>query len=199
MTRRRTGGRTLREEDRLVWDKVARTVRPIADRGRALIMGFEDAEPAASNAPLRPDPPKKAGAPAALGSDPRHARSQTGTPADRGAERRFRRGHVEIDARFDLHGLTERKARARLLRFLEHRAADGDRTVLVITGKGVAPGALEARRHEPWDADARALPGVLRRRFSDWMAEPDFAALVGGYAPAHRRHGGAGAYYIVLR
>ena len=75
----------------------------------------------------------------------------------------------------------------------------GARTVLVITGKGASARALEDRRFEPWDPEGRRLPGVLKRAFPRWMGEGDFAAIVSGYAPAHARHGGSGAYYVMLR
>jgi DNA-nicking Smr family endonuclease len=43
------------------------------------------------------------------------------------------------------------------------------------------------------------LPGVLRRSLPLWLAEPEFSVLVSGYASAHARHGGSGAFYVMLR
>jgi DNA-nicking Smr family endonuclease len=40
---------------------------------------------------------------------------------------------------------------------------------------------------------------VLRRRLPEWLAEPALAALSAGYAPAHARHGGEGAWYVFLK
>ena len=57
----------------------------------------------------------------------------------------------------------------------------GLRCVLVITGKG------------------RLGTGVLRARFLDWLAGPDLRDLVSGYSAAHIRHGGDGAFYVMLR
>ena len=98
-----------------------------------------------------------------------------------------------------MHGLTQGNARHALLGHMIRAWNRGDRTVLVITGKGVNPHILDQRRYEPWDPGARDLPGVLRRALPRWLAEPDFAALVSGYASAHVRHGGAGAWYVFLK
>ncbi|MCC5996729.1 MAG: Smr/MutS family protein, partial [Oceanicaulis sp.] len=113
--------------------------------------------------------------------------------------RRLRRGRVELEARLDLHGLTAAAARAQLLGFLTRAHARGLHTVLVITGKGAGARALDESRFEPWSPDARPLAGVLRRAFTGWMREPDFAPLCAGYSAAHARHGGDGAFYVIIR
>lgn len=102
-------------------------------------------------------------------------------PADRSGERRVRRGRLEIGGALDLHGYSQDRARSRLLRFLDVARCRGDGAVLAITGVG------------------RTGEGVLKRRLPDWLSEPEFRRLVSGFAPAHRKHGGAGAFYIFLR
>ncbi len=102
-------------------------------------------------------------------------------PANRGAERKVRRGQLEIDAKLDLHGHTQDRAQAALERFVRAAHARGDRTVIVITGVG------------------RGGEGIIKRRFTDWIAEPRLRALIAGYAPAHRVHGGGGAFYVFLK
>jgi DNA-nicking Smr family endonuclease len=67
------------------------------------------------------------------------------------------------------------------LRFLQRAHARGDRLVIVVTGVG------------------RGGEGVLKRRLPDWLAEAGARSLVSGFAPAHRTHGGAGAFYVFLR
>ncbi|MCW5724338.1 MAG: Smr/MutS family protein [Maricaulaceae bacterium] len=113
-------------------------------------------------------------------------------PADRSAERKLRRGNIEIEARADLHGLTQDQARAALGRFLHSAKARGLRSVLVITGKGGRPAD---RARDVFESE----PGILRRRLPQWLAEPDLRAIVSGYSPAHRRHGGEGAFYVLLK
>jgi DNA-nicking Smr family endonuclease len=102
-------------------------------------------------------------------------------PENRAVHKKVRRGQIEAQASIDLHGKRYDEARAYLLRRLEDCAADRIRTVLVITGRGA--------RDE----------GVLRTGLPNWISEAPFRALVSGYAPAHTRHGGKGAWYVFLR
>ena len=102
-------------------------------------------------------------------------------PQDRGNEKRVRRGKLEIGGKLDLHGHTQESGRAALARFLRAAQARGERTVIVITGMG------------------RGGEGVLKKRLPEWLAERDVRAFVSGFAPAHRSHGGAGAFYVVLK
>jgi DNA-nicking Smr family endonuclease len=112
--------------------------------------------------------------------------------------KRIGRGHIEIDARLDLHGDYQDEAHRRLRAFLTQCFHEGRRTVLVITGKG---------RDVENDAAADAFnlgyerreKGVLRRNVPRWLAEPDLRAIVVSYTTAHVRHGGEGALYVQLR
>ncbi|MEO1039030.1 MAG: Smr/MutS family protein [Pseudomonadota bacterium] len=200
MKRRNPDGRSLRPDEAEVWNRVARTVRRLEPSAKTakpappLFEPFDDPQPLKASAA-----PRAMSAPAKLGATASPESVRMRPAVDRSGEKKIRRGHVEVESRIDLHGLTQAKARQVLLRFLLRRHHDGERTVLVITGKGVAPHAVQARRYESWDPDARALPGVLRRSFTEWMTQPDFTELASGYAPAHRRHGGAGAFYVMLR
>jgi DNA-nicking Smr family endonuclease len=93
------------------------------------------------------------------------------------AEAHLRRGRLEPEARIDLHGFTQDSAYRALLNFLVRAQADGAKLVLVITGKG----------------------GVLRAQLPLWLGQPDLRPLVAGMKEAHARHGGGGAYYVLLR
>jgi hypothetical protein len=107
--------------------------------------------------------------PAFGGGDPR---------LDRAAARR----RLPIERRLDLHGLTQAEAHVRLVRFLTGAARQGVRTALIVTGKGRPPGG-----------------GVIRRRFLDWIEQPPLRALIARAAPAARRDGGEGAFYVFLK
>ncbi len=191
--------RGLSPEERALWRQVAKTVRPIEP---SRLKAVEEPKP-----PEASDPPRPARAALKSGAsglpaewfDGAPARKKPPVPVDRGTERRIQRGRVEVEARIDLHGLTQARARADLLAFLTRCRGRGFKTVLVITGKGAAKRALDERRFQPWRPDEPSLPGVIRRCLPRWLAEPDFAAVVSGYAGAHRRHGGEGAFYVVLR
>jgi DNA-nicking Smr family endonuclease len=191
---RRSPSRPLSPEERDLWRRVAKAVNPL-DAARA--KRLDDIAPPA------PDPrPKPADSSLKTGPTNRVARREPDrvkTPADRSTEKKVRRGHVEVEARIDLHGLTSARARRDLLGFLQRAQGNGLRKVLVITGKGAGGRALDQRRFEPWAPDAAPLPGVLRRSFTQWMTDPAFAPLVSGYAEAHRRHGGSGAFYVMIR
>lgn len=103
------------------------------------------------------------------------------SPQNRQNERLVRRGKQAISASFDLHGHTRESAFQVLPGFLAREQARGSRCVIVITGKG--------KRGE----------GVLRSAFLAWLDLPEARALVSGYAPAHIKHGGGGAWYVFLR
>ena len=90
-------------------------------------------------------------------------------------------GFVFRGARVDLHGFDQDGARARLERFLRQAWADGERAVLIITGKGTLG------------------EGVLRRYTPEWLAAPALREIVAGVSEAHRKHGGAGALYVALK
>jgi DNA-nicking Smr family endonuclease len=96
------------------------------------------------------------------------------------------RGRSEIDARLDLHGMTQLHAHHALLSFLQHAHHDGLTFVLVITGKGTMSGGEFER-------------GVLRRQVPHWLSLPEFRALVTGFEEAHIGHGGSGALYVRIR
>lgn len=176
-------GRRLKPDERQIWRQVIKTVTPLHPSREDLEAELM-AETAGQTIARTGQPDRKpAPQPAAAKAKP--------PPADRSAERRLRRGRVEIDARIDLHGMTQEAARTALGHFLHAARSRGFRAVLVITGKGKAG----ARERGPGDAP----PGVIRRRFPEWLAEPELRHLVSGYATAHRRHGGDGAFYVMIR
>ena len=169
--------RPLRPEERELWNRVARSVRPLAER---TIL-----ESPAGQA--KPVPTKRTkSSPAELSERrqsplPSFARSSAPAGIDQKTVKRIRKGRTAIDARFDLHGLTRDDAYDRLLSFLALSRAMGRRTVLVITGKGYSGG------------------GVLRREVPLWLANPEFRMHVSGMEEAALHHGGEGALYIRLR
>jgi DNA-nicking Smr family endonuclease len=93
------------------------------------------------------------------------------------ADAHLRRGRLEPEARLDLHGMTQSAAYRTLLRFLIDAHAREKSLVLVITGKG----------------------GVLRGQLPLWLGQADLRGLVAGLREAHVRHGGAGAFYVLMR
>jgi DNA-nicking Smr family endonuclease len=180
--------RDLRAEERALWQDIVRSIKPLrrrapdpAEGGAAVSDSDLQEMPSPDAVPL----PKRS---AASNKDPTPARADPPlAPLGRRFRQRIGRGAHTIDARLDLHGLTQAKAHAALTRFLRSAQADGAKLVLVITGKGGRAGAAEADR------------GVLRRQVPRWLAEPEFRAYVVGYEAAHIGHGGDGALYIRVR
>ena len=100
---------------------------------------------------------------------------------DRRSWLKLRRGSYPIDARLDLHGLTQAEAYSRLAAFLVTAQARGNRCVLVITGRGLRTG------------------GTLREMTPRWLeAEPNRGRVL-SFTPAQLHHGGDGALYVLLR
>ena len=106
-------------------------------------------------------------------------------PLGRRERSQLSRGRKEIDARLDLHGMTQTRAHRVLSDFLHRAHADGLTFVLVITGKG--------------KMGAESERGVLRRQVPQWLGLPEFRTLVVGFEEAHIGHGGAGALYVRIR
>jgi DNA-nicking Smr family endonuclease len=101
--------------------------------------------------------------------------------------RKLARGRLAIDARIDLHEMTQQRAYDALAGFLRQAQAMGLRHVLVITGRGGSAGSAFGSR------------GVLRRVVPQWFAGPEFRPLVSGFDSAERHHGGDGALYVRVR
>jgi DNA-nicking Smr family endonuclease len=167
-----------------LWTEVLKSVKPLRRRQ------------AAHAAPSKPAA-KIAVAPMAVAHKPALSPPPLGA-LDRRTRQKMVRGLVDIDRRLDLHGTGIETARMRLLQFLRDAAAEGARTVLVITGKGESPFA----RHTLHGASHFHTPerqGRLRRLVPEWLGEPEFRRLAAGLQPAHPRHGGGGAYYVRIR
>lgn len=102
--------------------------------------------------------------------------------------KRFKSGAVGIDAVLDLHGKGESDARFAFYAFLENALASGHRCVLVITGKG--------REYTPSLFERQ---GRLKTLLPEWVRNAPMAASILRLEQAKPRHGGEGAYYLLLR
>ena len=190
----------LTDEDRVLWDRVRRSVKPLKPEPAST-----DLTNTADPVPVPPEQEVKAPRPGERRSKqapppptaapylPPVSRSKPGPPALSGLEprqkRKLARGRSEVDDRLDLHGMRQTTAFHTLVGFLRRAQARRLKTVLVITGKGSSA-----------DAEAGGVePGVLRRLVPQWLAREEFRDLVVGFEPASRRHGGAGALYVRIR
>jgi DNA-nicking Smr family endonuclease len=180
--------RQLSDEDRALWTGFARSIKPLRQSGNAAPRPAKAA--AAVTAPAAPSgeavkPPRKPRSP--VPRTPPPAKPPPLEPLGRRLKQRVARGRNPIEARIDLHGMTQMEAHAALLRFLQRAQADGARIALVVTGKGSG------------GCGAAGEPGVLRRQVPLWLALPEFRPLIVGFEDAHSSHGGQGALYLRLR
>lgn len=106
---------------------------------------------------------------------------------DRDIDRALSRGKRVPEAKLDLHGMTLAVAERAVAAFLAESSERGRRVVLIVTGKGLR---LDG---------GRVLGGRIRGEFPGWLDRADNRALIAGVRPAHLRHGGSGAFYILLR
>lgn len=118
-------------------------------------------------------------------------RGHAGFELDRRTDEKLRKGQISIEARCDLHGLTQQEAKAQLDRFLQDSVSRGRRCVLVITGKGKSRVAT--------DAVIEPEKGVLKQRLPEWLSQAPWRKNVLKYYPARPKDGGSGAFYIYLR
>ena len=167
---------TLSDEDRILWNLVARTTTPLKGRSHEAL---PEPAPVPSAEPEKPVP-LPAGLPVAA-AERRNSTLQAAL--DRQTHDKLSGGRLAIEARVDLHGMTQQQAHGLLLSFLARAHTAGLRYVLVITGKGSSSGG----------------DGVLRRAVPHWLATPPFRAFVSGLDTASRIHGGSGALYVRLR
>jgi DNA-nicking Smr family endonuclease len=108
-------------------------------------------------------------------------------PFDRDVDRALSRGRRSPEATLDLHGMTLVAAERAVTRFLAESSEQGRRVVLIVTGKGLR---LDG---------GRVLGGRIRAEFAGWLDRADNRSRVAGLRPAHARHGGSGAFYVLLR
>jgi DNA-nicking Smr family endonuclease len=178
--------RGLTAEEAALWRKVKASVTPLRPEKAADPAPDPLFVPQASSAPNPQKSPARSHT-HPPGPHPYKSPPKPAPPADRSPEKRVRRGKIEVAAALDLHGYTQDQACRALHAFLQAQQRRDACVVLVVTGKG---GRLIA---------GEATAGVLRQRFPDWLQHPAVRGLVAGYAPAHARHGGGGAFYVFLK
>jgi DNA-nicking Smr family endonuclease len=176
--------RALSGEEVELWDNFTKQAKPLRKAKRAV---KETAESQAKLATPQPPSPKPSSA--ALRPKPSIAAKPSAPPLatiGRREKSHLARGKKDIDARLDLHGMTQARAHRALKSFLHHASDNGMSFVLVITGKG--------RTAEPG-----AERGLLKRIVPEWLGLPEFRSLVIGFEQAHIGHGGEGALYVRVR
>ena len=185
-------------KDMELWHQVARSAKPLRGRDRHAVYS-----------PLKQDDGNDIGGPAPrrkTASAPRRAAGESALPAaapkagtakhrqpclahgqvagvDRRTAERMKRGRMQVEARLDLHGLTQAEAHRALDAFVAASYDIGRRCVLIITGKG----------------QGKQEGGVLRGRVPQWLNQAPNRGRVLAFDYAQQRDGGTGALYVMLR
>lgn len=167
----------LSDEDRVLWNLVARSAKPLRGKHPMELEepAVRESKPAAAAPATATQPILPQAAPA--------KRQHVAHVFDDQTRDKLSKGRLPIEGRVDLHGMTQDEAYTLLLSFLRRAHAGDVRYVLIITGKG------SSLRSE----------GVLRRAVPHWLSTAPFRGLVSGHDNAVRHHGGGGALYVRLR
>lgn len=180
----------LPQKDSELWQEVTKTVKPLKARGegaqlppRRMIRRLDEERPLPADWHLGtiPDP----------------------TPhLDRKTKRKLTKGIQDVDRSIDLHGLNQDQAFGLLKSAVEGAVRRGDKTLLIVTGKGGARFSqtgldtpVAYRTREEFDQ----FGGVLKRMVPIWLNGPDLKPFIQSYGPAAKEHGGEGALYVLLR
>jgi DNA-nicking Smr family endonuclease len=174
--------RGLSPEEQALWAKVTETIRPLSREPLATpAQAVADARPVPPPIPARAKgPPPRAATPAIL---PRPAIANT---LDASWDRKLRSGAVQPDRVVDLHGHDLERAWQAIDRALDSALINGERVLLLITGHA-RPGDPPVRR------------GRIRAAVDDWLAASRHRERIAAVRGAHRRHGGGGSLYVILR
>jgi DNA-nicking Smr family endonuclease len=171
--------RRLTAHERALWARVAASVKPLPGREVPALPATPElaAIPSPAKTAFTPGLPKRA--PAALSPKPKIPHP-LGASLDGSWDRQIARGRLTPDRIVDLHGHTLATAHGVLASAIV--AGYGARVILVITGKGRPD-----------------RPSRIRDELMHWLERPDLRAHVASLRNAHPRHGGSGAFYIILR
>lgn len=103
---------------------------------------------------------------------------------DRRTFERLKKGRLPFDDSFDFHGIGFHEAHYKLVKLIEQWQDNGKRCILIITGKG---------SRTPKDQK------TIRDAFPDWLNDSLLRNKILAYTKAQPKHGGSGAFYLLLR
>ncbi len=176
--------RALSAEETALWAKVAETIRPLS---REPLAKVEQAPPTPAAKPAPPPIMHKPKGPApGTVAQPQPAPLPIANHLDSHWDRRLKSGSVEPDRVVDLHGHNLDTAWEAIDRALERASVNRERVLLLITGHA-RPGEPPVRR------------GRIRAAVHDWLAASRHRGEIAAVRGAHRRHGGGGSLYVILR
>ena len=205
MSRGARRGRVPSAEELRLWAAAMKDATPLPGRALPDLPPEAPDEPEAARAapdvarPVPPKPKPRVENPrpeVSVGDKGEHATRLDGL--DGSTAEKLRRGRMAIEARLDLHGMTQDEAWRALESFLARAEASGRRSLLVITGTGLRSRLREWDDDRPFRMDERR-PGVLRDALPRWLAAPHNRPRILAWSPAQQKDGGVGAFYVLLR
>ena len=122
-----------------------------------------------------------------------HDKKTEFTGIHRRLEQKMSRGQIEIDSTLDLHGMTQQEALDATINFVKMAKKNNLRIVLIITGKGIS------KENTDGDVHGRNGRGVLNKNLPTWLQHSEIRNFINGYRYANAKHGGEGAYYLLLK
>ncbi len=166
-----------KDADSNIWDDMMADVTPLRGRDKIEIQkkNINNSPSEICKEPFSTDNYKHTHTP------PQHKSNEI----DHKTATRLRRGQMSIEARLDLHGMTQNQAYDALLSFILCAHSNKKRCVLVITGKGNKYGSEDI--------------GVLKQKTPEWLNSSPLQQYILKIQPARPNHGGDGALYVLLR
>ena len=171
--------RLLSPEEKELWARVASTIRPLS---RDMIRPEPVEETVRRTVPIA----RRAAQEPAQQSSAKRPIAIADKTLDGSWDKKLRSGSATPDRVIDLHGMNLDRAWNAIDRGLDEAIHRGDRIVLLITG--------HHRAGEP-----PIERGKIRAAVHDWLAASRHASDIAAVREAHRRHGGGGSLYLVLR
>ena len=112
---------------------------------------------------------------------PSDLRYEEAVGIDGTSSKKLRAGKFNVEAKLDLHGMSQHNAFLNLQTFIKKSFSNQYRTILIITGKG------------------KEGTGVLRKKLPVWLKSDFCSPYILAFGQAKEKDGGSGAFYIRLR
>lgn len=171
--------RGLSPEEQALWARVTETIRPLSREPFPPPQAkLTPAPPPIAHKPKGPSPRPSA--------PPQPARPAIANTLDSSWDRRLRSGNVQPDRVIDLHGHDLERAWQAIDWALEQALVNRERLLLLVTGHA-RPGDPPVQR------------GRIRAVVNDWLGASRHRGQIAAVRGAHRRHGGGGSLYVILR
>ena len=112
---------------------------------------------------------------------PSDLRYEEAVGLDGTSSKKLRAGKFYVEAKLDLHGMSQHNAFLNLQTFIKKCFLNQYRTILIITGKG------------------KEGTGVLKNKLPVWLKSDFCSPYILAFGQAKEKDGGSGAFYIRMR